>query len=76
LGGSAVRSNTSAGRGEGRRLPPGRLARHFLALARRLGFEEMDVSADPYPEGFYVAMGAMRIAQVRRTRYQIARSRD
>jgi N-acetylglutamate synthase-like GNAT family acetyltransferase len=41
-----------------------RLARHFLALARRLGFEEMDVSADPSAEGFYVAMGAVRIAEV------------
>jgi N-acetylglutamate synthase-like GNAT family acetyltransferase len=41
-----------------------RLARHFLALARRLGFEEIDVSADPFAEGFYVAMGALRIAEV------------
>ena len=41
-----------------------RLARHFLALARSLGFEEMDVSADPSAEGFYVAMGAVRIAEV------------
>jgi N-acetylglutamate synthase-like GNAT family acetyltransferase len=38
-----------------------RLARHFLALARSLGFEEMDVSADPFAEGFYLAMGATRI---------------
>jgi N-acetylglutamate synthase-like GNAT family acetyltransferase len=41
-----------------------RLARHFLALARSLGFEEMDVSADPLAEDFYVAMGAVRIAEV------------
>jgi N-acetylglutamate synthase-like GNAT family acetyltransferase len=41
-----------------------RLARHFLALARSLGFEEMDVSADPFAENFYVAMGAVRIAEV------------
>ena len=41
-----------------------RLARHFLALARSLGFEELDVSADPSAEGFYVAMGAVRIAEV------------
>ena len=41
-----------------------RLARHFLALARSLGFEEMDVSADPYAEDFYVAMGAVRIGEV------------
>jgi len=41
-----------------------RLARHFLALAQRLGFEEIDVSADPFAEGFYVAMGALRIAEV------------
>jgi N-acetylglutamate synthase-like GNAT family acetyltransferase len=41
-----------------------RLARHFLALARSLGFEELDVSADPSAEGFYVAMGAVRTAEV------------
>ena len=41
-----------------------RLARHLLALARSLGFEEMDVSADPFAEGFYMAMGAVRIAEV------------
>jgi hypothetical protein len=41
-----------------------RLARHFLALARSLKFEEMDVSADPLAEDFYVAMGAVRIAEV------------
>ncbi len=41
-----------------------RLADHFLALARSLGFEEMDVSADPSAEGSYVAMGATRIAEV------------
>jgi N-acetylglutamate synthase-like GNAT family acetyltransferase len=41
-----------------------RLARHLLALARSLGFEEMDVSADPFAEDFYVAMGAVRIAEV------------
>jgi N-acetylglutamate synthase-like GNAT family acetyltransferase len=41
-----------------------RLAQHFLALARSLGFQEMDVSADPYAEAFYVAMGAVRIAEV------------
>ena len=36
----------------------------LLLLALSLGFEEMDVSSDPYAEGFYVAMGAMRIAEV------------
>jgi N-acetylglutamate synthase-like GNAT family acetyltransferase len=41
-----------------------RLARHFLALARKLEFEELDVSADPFAEGFYVAMGATRITEV------------
>ncbi len=41
-----------------------RLARHLLAMARSLGLEEVDVSADPFAEGFYVAMGAMRIAEV------------
>jgi len=41
-----------------------RLAQHFLALARGLGFEEIDLSADPFAEGFYVAMGALRIAEV------------
>lgn len=38
-----------------------RLASHFLELARSLGFSEIEVSADPYAEGFYVAMGAVRI---------------
>jgi GNAT superfamily N-acetyltransferase len=37
------------------------LARHFLALARSLGFAEIEVSADPFAEGFDVAMGAVRI---------------
>ena len=41
-----------------------RLARHFLALARKLGFEELDVSADPFAAGFYVAIGATRITEV------------
>jgi len=41
-----------------------RLTRHLLALARSLGFEEMDVSADPSAETFYMAMGAVRIAEV------------
>jgi len=40
------------------------LARHFLALAQKLGFEEIDVSADPFAEGFYMAMGALRIGEV------------
>jgi hypothetical protein len=40
------------------------LAWHLLALGRSLGFEAMDVSADPYAEGFYLAMGAVRIAEV------------
>jgi len=40
------------------------LVRHFLALARSLGFEEMDVSADPNAADFYVAMGAVRIGEV------------
>jgi N-acetylglutamate synthase-like GNAT family acetyltransferase len=38
-----------------------RLVRHLLALARSLGFEEMEVSAEPFAEGFYLAMGAVRI---------------
>jgi len=38
-----------------------RLTRHLLELAQSLGFDEMDVSADPFAEGFYVAMGAVRI---------------
>jgi N-acetylglutamate synthase-like GNAT family acetyltransferase len=51
------RESVRSGRGQ-------RLARHFLALGRRLGFEEIDVSADPFAEGFYLAMGALRIAEV------------
>jgi GNAT superfamily N-acetyltransferase len=39
------------------------LTQHLLALARSLGFEAMDVSADPFAEGFYVAMGAVRIGE-------------
>ena len=41
-----------------------RLVRHLLALAQSLGFEELDVAADPYAEGFYAAMGAVRIGEV------------
>jgi N-acetylglutamate synthase-like GNAT family acetyltransferase len=40
-----------------------RLVSHFLALARKLGYEELEVSADPFAEGFYAAMGAVRIGE-------------
>ena len=50
---------------EGVRRGRGRLlARHFLALARRLGFDELEVSADPFAEGFYAAMRAVSIGKV------------
>jgi GNAT superfamily N-acetyltransferase len=38
-----------------------RLVRHLLALAQSLGFEEIEVSANPFAEGFYLGMGAVRI---------------
>jgi N-acetylglutamate synthase-like GNAT family acetyltransferase len=40
------------------------LMRHALMIARRLGFEEIDVASDPSAEGFYAAMGALRIGEV------------
>jgi N-acetylglutamate synthase-like GNAT family acetyltransferase len=40
------------------------LVQHALIIARRLGFEEIDVASDPSAEGFYAAMGALRIGEV------------
>lgn len=46
----------SIGTGLGRRL-----WQHALATARAAGFTELRIDADPYAEGFYLAMGAVRI---------------
>jgi N-acetylglutamate synthase-like GNAT family acetyltransferase len=40
------------------------LVRHALKIARELGFEEIDVASDPSAEGFYAAMGGVRIGEV------------
>ena len=37
-----------------------RLVAHSLALAHDRGFAELGVSSDPFAEGFYLAMGAVR----------------
>jgi GNAT superfamily N-acetyltransferase len=38
-----------------------RLWQDALATARAAGFTELRIDADPYAEGFYLAMGAVRI---------------
>jgi uncharacterized protein (TIGR00730 family) len=48
------------GRGAGRRL-----FEHALATAGELGFEALQIEADPNAEGFYLAMGAVRVGDVR-----------
>jgi N-acetylglutamate synthase-like GNAT family acetyltransferase len=48
--------NVRGGRGR-------QLVRHALIIARRLGFDEIDVASDPSAEGFYAAMGALRIGE-------------
>ena len=47
---------TSIGTGLGRRL-----WRHAIDAARRAGFTSLRIEADPHAEGFYLAMGAVRI---------------
>jgi GNAT superfamily N-acetyltransferase len=42
----------------------GRLWAHAVETARALGFKELSVVADPHAEGFYRAMGAVRIGEV------------
>jgi len=46
----------SIGAGLGRRL-----WRHAVGAARDAGFTSLRIEADPYAEGFYLAMGAVRI---------------
>jgi N-acetylglutamate synthase-like GNAT family acetyltransferase len=41
-----------------------RLWAHAVETARALGFKELVVVADPHAEGFYRAMGAIRIGEV------------
>jgi N-acetylglutamate synthase-like GNAT family acetyltransferase len=41
-----------------------RLWAHAVETARALGFKELFVVADPHAEGFYRAMGAIRIGEV------------
>lgn len=48
----------SIGTGLGRRL-----WQHALTTARAAGFTELRIDADPYAEGFYLAMGAVRIGE-------------
>jgi len=48
------------GRGIGRRL-----FEHALLTARELGFESLLIESDPNAEGFYLAMGAMRVGERR-----------
>lgn len=47
------------GRGYGRRL-----FRHAVETAKRRGWSEMMIEADPYAEPFYQAMGAVRMGEV------------
>lgn len=37
---------------------------HATATARALGFTSMTLDADPHAEGFYLAMGAVRVGEV------------
>lgn len=41
-----------------------RLLRHAVAVACRLGFEEIEVESDPFAEPFYARNGAVRICEV------------
>lgn len=47
------------GRGYGRRLWT-----DAVAAARAAGFDALTVHADPYAEGFYLAMGAERVGEI------------
>jgi GNAT superfamily N-acetyltransferase len=46
----------SIGTGLGRRL-----WRHAVGAARDAGYTSLRIEADPYAEGFYIAMGAVRV---------------
>lgn len=39
----------------------GRLLRHAVDLARRLGMRSLTLDSDPYAEGFYLHAGAVRV---------------
>lgn len=39
------------------------LYEHALTAARREGFTRLDIQADPNAEGFYLAMGAVRVGE-------------
>jgi GNAT superfamily N-acetyltransferase len=39
----------------------GKLFRHMAESARRCGFESLELTADPFAEPFYEAMGAVRV---------------
>jgi N-acetylglutamate synthase-like GNAT family acetyltransferase len=40
------------------------LWRHAVDTARRMGFQEVVLSSDPYAEDFYKAMGARRVGEI------------
>ncbi len=44
-----------------------RLFGHAVTQARELGYQRMVIEADPFAEGFYTAMGAVRIGERRST---------
>jgi GNAT superfamily N-acetyltransferase len=50
------------GQGVGRRLWD-----HAVATARDLGYSELIIQSDPYAEGFYMAMGAVRSGELEST---------
>jgi len=51
---------SAIGHGSGRRM-----FEHALATASELGFQELTIEAEPNAQGFYAAMGAMRIGERR-----------
>ena len=51
---------SAIGHGAGRRL-----FEHALGTASALGFTQLSIEADPHAEGFYLAMGAMRVGKRR-----------
>jgi GNAT superfamily N-acetyltransferase len=40
-----------------------RLWRHAVTTARSLGYRRLRIESDPYAEGFYLAMGAVRVGE-------------
>lgn len=49
---------SAIGQGVGRRL-----WEHAVTVARELGFAELSFQSDPHAEGFYLAMGAVRVGE-------------